>query len=570
MSVFNPKILDASIRDVTTDLADEQKVDVLIYAMQHLKLERSRILIENAVESCLRLPKLSQEISYKARLLRAKARLAASLHAGANQDLEAILRLDPDHVEARALMGGTLHPSKNSHQPHQTPSFSTEVWREIATFLPRRDLKTLLVLPHVLSRIASQLLFRKIDLHFDKEHAQQSADILTRIITDASFSSHVKTLRIFVAGRDTFPMTFQTGMLANALPKMTNLRNIHCSMRWKDTFAFLRVLEGMHQRVFGLSLMPSDGVGELKFPKFKHITQFSLSANAGNPAQVYEFMAQNRGSLRNIHLHNLSWTFPSEHLSIRNLTHLDFLGTFPADSMGIAAILANGIQLESLRLQCVLECNASAQFREYADGLPFLRHFAFALLGYRVNDYDLFPAVSAFVADRAQLHTLHLTVPSADWAQRRLGYDATVWGVLPGLTGLRTLHATLPKDVAAAVAMWLVPRGVTALALYALQAGDPVSFVSQLRAGLPPGLRYIGLFQFQVEDVLEVVRAGFPMVRVARVEDRYYTVRQGPGPAGAPLAVEEWPKSRTQHNAAEWLEWFDCMHAEWQDPTEFL
>lgn len=41
MSVFNPKILDASIRDVTTDLQDEQKVDVLIYAMQNLKLERS-------------------------------------------------------------------------------------------------------------------------------------------------------------------------------------------------------------------------------------------------------------------------------------------------------------------------------------------------------------------------------------------------------------------------------------------------------------------------------------------------------------------------------------------------
>ncbi|GJE98678.1 hypothetical protein PsYK624_149130 [Phanerochaete sordida] len=567
MSVFNPKILDASIRDVTTDLADEQKVDVLIYAMQNLKLERSRILIENAVESCLRLPKLSPDISNKARLLRAKARLAVSLHAAANQDLEAILRLDPDHVEARALMGGTLHPSKRAHQPNQTPSFSTEVWREIATFLPRRDLKTLLVLPHVLSRIASQLLFRKIDLHFDKEHAQQTADILTRIITDCTFASHVKTMRIFVPGRETFPMTFQTGMLANALPKMTSLRNIHCSMRWKDIFAFMRVLESAHQRVFGLSLLPSDGLGELKLPKFKHVTQFSLAAAAGNPAQVYEFLGQNRGALRSIHLHNLNWTFPSEHLSLRNLTHLDFLGTFAADSLGIAEILANGIQLESLRLQCVLECNASAQFREYADSLPFLRHFAFSLLGYRVNDYDLFPAISEFVANRTQLHTLHLTVPSADWAQRRLGYDATVWGVLPGLTGLRTLHATLPKDVAAAVAMWLVPRSVTALSLYSLTAGDPVSFVSQLRAGLPPGLRFIGLFQFQVEDVPEVVRAGFPMVRVARIEDSYYTVRSSP--AGA-VSVEEWPKSRTQYNVAEWLEWFDCKNAEWQDPTEFL
>ena len=41
MSVFNPRILDASIRDVTSGLADAHKVDVLIYAMHHLHLERS-------------------------------------------------------------------------------------------------------------------------------------------------------------------------------------------------------------------------------------------------------------------------------------------------------------------------------------------------------------------------------------------------------------------------------------------------------------------------------------------------------------------------------------------------
>ena len=114
---------------------------------------------------------------------------------------------------------------------------------------------------------------------------------------------------------------------------------------------------------------PSDGTGEMKFPRFKHINQFSFSASAGSPTQAYEFLSQNRGSLRNVHLHNLNWTFPSEFLSIRNLTSLDFLGTFAADSLGIAEILSNGIQLESLRLQCVLECNASAQFRQYSDSL---------------------------------------------------------------------------------------------------------------------------------------------------------------------------------------------------------
>ncbi len=323
----------------------------------------------------------------------------------------------------------------------------------------------------------------------------------------------------------------------------------------------------------------------MKVPKFKHIAQFSYIANGGSSTRVFDFLSQNKGSIRIIHLHNINWAYPAESISIRNLTHFDFLGIFPTESQGIAEILANGTQIESLRLQCVLECNASAQFRQHAHALPFLRHFAFSLVGYRVNDYDLFPAISEFLRDRTQLHTLHLTVPSADWAQRRLGYDATVWGVLPSLTGLRSLAATLPKDVAAAVAMWLVPRGVHALSLHSLTAGDPISFVSvslpsphtlhtgrslpiqQLRPGLPPGLKFIGLSQFHIDDVAAVIQHGFPMVRLARIDDAYYTVKHT---ADGMVSVEEWPKGRTQYSSTEWLEWFECEHAEWRDPTEFL
>lgn len=56
------------------------------------------------------------------------------------------------------------------------------------------------------------------------------------------------------------------------------------------------------------------------------------------------------------------------------------------------------------------------------------------------------------------------------------------------------------------------------------------------------------------------------MVRLARVEENYYTVTRTPNGT----AVEEWPKNRTKYNVTEWLEWFDCKHAEWRDPTEFL
>ena len=45
MNVFNPKILDASIRDVTSCLSDEEKADVLLAAMGHLELGRSVIAL---------------------------------------------------------------------------------------------------------------------------------------------------------------------------------------------------------------------------------------------------------------------------------------------------------------------------------------------------------------------------------------------------------------------------------------------------------------------------------------------------------------------------------------------
>ena len=54
---------------------------------------------------------------------------------------------------------------KSFVRPHTTPGFSTEIWREIAVWLAPRDLKSLLSVPHVLSRIASELLFQRIDIH---------------------------------------------------------------------------------------------------------------------------------------------------------------------------------------------------------------------------------------------------------------------------------------------------------------------------------------------------------------------------------------------------------------------
>lgn len=105
MNVFNPKILDASIRDVSASLSDNQKVDLLLYAMRclqfegyaslhfvtpvrltlHLARRRSRTIIENAIQSCLQVSTLSPETTAKARILRARSRLANGLNVGAHE-----------------------------------------------------------------------------------------------------------------------------------------------------------------------------------------------------------------------------------------------------------------------------------------------------------------------------------------------------------------------------------------------------------------------------------------------------------------------------------------------------
>jgi len=48
MSVFNPRMLDASIRDVVELLSDKDKTSVLLYAMEHLPMHTEYVSCGNA------------------------------------------------------------------------------------------------------------------------------------------------------------------------------------------------------------------------------------------------------------------------------------------------------------------------------------------------------------------------------------------------------------------------------------------------------------------------------------------------------------------------------------------
>ncbi|KAG2137838.1 uncharacterized protein EDB93DRAFT_1242173 [Suillus bovinus] len=545
MNVFNPRILDASIRDVTGCLSDIQKADVLLHALHLLPSEGSRIVMENAIQSFLQVSGVPPADVARALLLRAKTRLAAGYRTSAQQDLLSVLCSDPANQDVKALIQSEhLRQEMLIREPDGPPRFSAEVWREIALCLPKRDLKSLLLVPHALSRIASQLIFREIDLHFtaspdppkaenryrgvhggqeeqelDAWHYQRSADILTRILVDPVFASQVKSLSVYAVGSDaSHTSAFQIGMLINSLPKLCNLRNAHCSGNRELINRMLETMCTSNHRLYSLSINLVDRSGDVDIPPFKHITHFSITAEGGNSTSTHDFISHSHDNLRSLAIKNARWKFPTEIISVRHLTAIDFEGCFSADSQVFSEILSTGHQLESLTLSGILECTPSATFRLYRTSLPSTS------LHRHVTDRDLVPAISEFLRDRKHLRSFHLIVPNAD--HRRIGFDASAWGVLPSLTNLRSLCITYPRDLSPSLAGWLIPRSVRALTMeiMAPPAEDLLLFINQLRPGVPPLLTFIGMTNFPMRSVMNAVDHGFSNLRLLRIDENVWSV----------------------------------------------
>ncbi|KAG2114174.1 uncharacterized protein F5147DRAFT_570558 [Suillus discolor] len=588
MNVFNPRILDASIRDVTGCLSDVQKADVLLHALQHLPSEGSRIVMENAIQSFLQVSGVPPADVARALLLRAKTRLAAGYRTSAQQDLLSVLGSDPANQDVKAIIQSEhLRQEMLIREPDGPPRFSAEVWREIALCLPKRDLKSLLLVPHALSRIASQLIFREIDLHFtaspdppraenryravngnqeeqelDAWHYQRSADILTRILVDPVFASQVRSLSVYAGVSDaSHTLAFQTGMLINSLPKLCNLRSAHCSGNSGLINRMLETLCASNHRLYSLSINLVDRSGDIDIPPFKHITHFSITAEGGNSTSTHDFISQSHDNLRSLSIKNANWKFPTDAISVRHLTIIEFEGCFSVDSQVFSEILSTGHQLESLTLSGILECTPSATFRLHRSSLPFLTHFALNIISLHrhVTDRDLVPAISEFLRDRKHLHSFHLIVPSGD--HRRIGFDASAWGVLPSLTNLRSLYITYPRDLSPSLAGWLIPRSVRALTMDIMvpPAEDLLLFINQLRPGVPPLLTFIGMTNFPIRSVINVIDQGFSNVRLVRIDDNVWSVIRLDD--GSIEMMEQWPYRRIKYHSAAWLECLECEDA---------
>ena len=190
---------------------------------------------------------------------------------------------------------------------------------------------------------------------------------------------------------------------------------------------------------------------DIEIPVFKHLAHFSISSDGDISNCSSILLAQSRDTLRSLSIKNHRWRFPAEVISVHYLTQIKLQGRFSLDAQAFSEILANGHQLESLMLSGTLECTPSALFRQHLTALPFLRHFSLRItaLPQHITDRELCPAISDFIRERTQLRTYHLFVPTD---ARRIGFDASAWGVLSMLSKLTSLTITYPYGLSSALA----------------------------------------------------------------------------------------------------------------------
>lgn len=92
--------------------------------------------------------------------------------------------------------------------------------------------------------------------------------------------------------------------------------------------------------------------------------------------------------------------------------------------------------------------------------------------------------------------------------------------------------------------------------------------LQQIRGGIPATLRYIGLSDLlPLRNVIAVVDRGFPMVRVVRVGNSYWTVHRKAD--GTFQEMEAWSKRTVMYHTGEWLEWLGCEDGHTREPSEF-
>ncbi|KZV63434.1 hypothetical protein PENSPDRAFT_211283 [Peniophora sp. CONT] len=505
---------------------------------------RMRTTIENAAQSVLHLAAARPDKQIQARLIRAKARLAAGMRGAAHQDLQMILQLEPEHPEASELLpSGNGSDSKQKRSVRGNTRLSSEVWREVALYLSKSDLRSLLLVPHALSAIASQLLLQTVNLHFgtephrrhftdilsqelDEWHARRSAEILTHLVSDPKHACHVRSLNVFSSSTEG-ALAFQLAMLENAIPKLVNLTSFGCRMDGKAMQTLLHALDKNQTKLKGLVLDPISPL-TAELPNFPLLTRFAYGGEGidGAPPSLDHIFCGRSIALRQLVIQNSRFMLDGR-VPFGSLTSLDLRCSI-RDGELLSMIFLEGRHIQCLSLTCTVSRadtpTLSAAFRTHTSALPSLRAFSFQIDGspHSAEDPVLVPSMTDFIRAHPSLQSLRITNALANQIS-----GSIVWSVLPVLQKLTVLAMELPKDPA--LAIWLIPK-------------------SQLLPGLPRDLKILSLPFMNVSgplrDVLDGSLPNLKMLAIGSVNHSVLRTHRG-------LELERWGERRCKYFHAD-------------------
>ncbi|KAF5376699.1 hypothetical protein D9615_007860 [Tricholomella constricta] len=436
MSRCPPDELTTTVYDALHSLTQHNKANFLLdTALALIQAGRYGPEVENYIDVYLKTPNLPKADIARALLARGNARKSGgeSLLAKAQQDFQAVLKLDPSNREIQQH----IRRDKRANPLRGRTCLTTCSSGSMGTdSLPNSTAPS--------TDIAVRQIFHTLDIYFgeESENLNRGLDIFDRAKADPVFASRVKSLRLHWAYEEGDMLDLMARIFKTALPEFKALVDFEWIGYPEMRAEMVQAVLASHPNLRGLGLIGwhFDAVG---VSAFRNLTKFTLRAEDddgfADMGEVRTVLDQNRDTLRHLILgaylaRHHSWDSAFQSVTIKNLTHLDLVDT--RISHIVFARIAHAHNLQSLTLHGTFEEPSSAAVVFSSDQviddqhtfLPHLEAFRFVLVGHD-DEIALYQSVTQFLRRRKKLRRLDLGNCPWDLAQ----------SVLPELTGLRVL-----------------------------------------------------------------------------------------------------------------------------------
>ncbi|KAJ3882029.1 hypothetical protein F5051DRAFT_69642 [Lentinula edodes] len=423
--------LTSTVFDALQNLVPTQKATFLLdTALALIAVGQYGAQVENYFDVYLRTPNLPVEDVVRALVARGKARKAEGecLLAKAQQDYEAVLKLDPSNKDIQHLLGRSKMVPKFISNTPASQRAPPEIWERIAYHIPRYHLRTWLFLSPFHREIAVRIIFHTLDLYFgeDQDNLNKGLDIFDRAKNDPVFARRVKSLRLHWAYEEGDMLDLMMRIFRTALPEFKALQDFewigYPELRADTIQDILQSHSGLHG--LGLIGWHFDAIGISSFTSLRKFTLRAEDDDGFAPmSEIPLLLNTNLPTLKHLVLAAYlarphSWDMAFQSHAISRLTHLDLVDTRISHYV-LGRILGAAGGLRSLTLHGTMEEPAKAAVLFGGDQvipgpngedqhtfLPHLESFRFLMVGQ--DEPALYTSVIEFLRRRPHLRRLDL------------------------------------------------------------------------------------------------------------------------------------------------------------------